>query len=486
MTEESFERLASMVFPKPELCGRLMAVQLADLQVAFFPLSMESPKYARHRFSFTFGMVFRADDDAGPFRPVLKKMARTFADLEEKMGFLTAGGVTEALLARIMDDLVTRGEVMVRLDHYSTAPLALKLFPKLLEPPQVSDYQVPVLIRNLRPLMNRDWDLTVQRLEPFIDGKRFVKRLAVDAGMELPLVRRCLRQLLYYRAITMVDMFQYSNTYKPTRVLARLAESEAMQFECLRAVLVVPPPPPPAPPGGQSNGATGATFTPSRSVLAHFAAATAQYREYWAGVFSRVFQLYAKIHPFAPFGAFCIEYNFEGLGVDEERFITFGLRSGVLKRVRSIPVFVPHLSSPPGSVSGAAKSGVADRSRAGGPPPENPASAWWGPSLESDKSVRDREGVGSQVPAPQHSRASAAPTSTPAAESSPAQQAHLPQASGVPPPPSSHARDTQVLAVRRLINGDRCFDVICGTTAMSSAELAVICSTMPDVVVVRR
>ena len=243
LSEETFERLASLILPKLELCGRLMAVHAGEVQLVFFPLSLASPRYARHRFSFTFGMAIAAEGDAGPFRPVLKKMARVFADLEMKAGFLSSGGLTDALLARVMDDLVTRGEVMVRLDQHPTTPLALKLFPRLLEPPRVSDYHVPVLVRNLRPLVNRDWDLTIQRLEPHIDGKKFVRRIAVDAGMELALVRRCLRQLLYYRAIAMVDVFQYSNAYKPTRLLAKLAESDALQFECLRAVLVNPPNP---------------------------------------------------------------------------------------------------------------------------------------------------------------------------------------------------------------------------------------------------
>jgi hypothetical protein len=112
-------------------------------------------------------------------------------------------------------------------------------------------------------------------------------------------VRRALRQLLYYRVIVMLDVFQYSNRYACTRRIAELAGNEAMQLECRQYV-----------------------SKESRNLVS----------------FNRIFRLYASLHPSASFGDFCIEHKTEGLGIDDQRFVTFGLRTGILRRVKHIPV----------------------------------------------------------------------------------------------------------------------------------------------------
>ena len=46
--------------------------------------------------------------------------------------------------------------------------------------------------------------------------------------------------------------------------------------------------------------------------------------------------------------------------------------------------------------------------------------------------------------------------------------------------------DTQVSAVKRLIDGSRTFDEICGETTMSAAEVSMVCDSLgEDIVVVR-
>jgi hypothetical protein len=220
ISETLFEQISNYVFPKRELLGSIVSVTTNGVQIMSCSYSLESPKYLRHRFSFAFGMVFSQDEDSGPYQPVLHKMAKTFSKLEQESGFLSAvKGKMGAILERVRDDLVVRGECQVNLQ---SATLALKLLPKLLDAPPISDYKVPVFIRDLRALMTRDWDLTIQKLEPFIDGRNFVKRIAHLTNVDLSLVRQCIGQLLYYRAIAIVDVFQYSNLYVCTNRLAVL------------------------------------------------------------------------------------------------------------------------------------------------------------------------------------------------------------------------------------------------------------------------
>ena len=309
LSEKIFEQVSSYVFPSRELLGSIVSVTTRGVQVMSCSYSLESSKYVRHRFSFAVGMVFAQDDDTGPYQPVLHKMTKTLCKLERDQGFLSSakGKLLGPILERVLDDLVVRGECQVTI---ASTTLALKLFPKLLLPPPVSDYEVPVLIRDLRSLMTKDWDLTIQQLEPYIDGRNFIKRIAYLSGIELGLVRQCIAQLLYYRVVAMVDVFQYGNFYVCTSKVGLLLSDPSIEKDCIRAVTSVTARKPPS--------------------------------------ISRIVQLYASLHPSAPFGEFCNEFETERYGIDDLNLASFGIRFGIIRRVHCVPVFV----SPPGSAGG--------------------------------------------------------------------------------------------------------------------------------------
>jgi hypothetical protein len=56
--------------------------------------------------------------------------------------------------------------------------------------------------------MTSDWDLALQEILPFMDGLRHVKRIAADSNVDIELVRACVRQLLFYRCASLIDIFQ--------------------------------------------------------------------------------------------------------------------------------------------------------------------------------------------------------------------------------------------------------------------------------------
>lgn len=307
LSDTLLKHIVVYVFPKLELCDSLLTIRgLGKLKIVSYPMFIESAKYNRHRFVFSFGMVFKQDDDIGPYRPVLKKIASFFHRLEEDSQYLSDTGkdMIGPLLSRIMEDLVARGECILRVQAGSS--LSLKLCPRLLDPPLVGDFQVPVLIKKLKHLMLKDWDLTIQNLAQFIDGKKFVKRIALESGMDIQLVKNSLRQLLYYRVIVMLDAFQYSNLYTCTKKISNLASNELLQDECLKQVI--------------RGGEHAARQVP----------------------FSKVFALYASMHPSASFGDFCIEHSTELMSLDEQMFVSFGLRTGILRRVLQFPVPTAH------------------------------------------------------------------------------------------------------------------------------------------------
>lgn len=74
--------------------------------------------------------------------------------MEKESGFLhksESKALLEHILPQILHDLTLNGECTIPVDTANI--INLKLFPKLQDPSQVFDYQVPVAIRDLRLLL---------------------------------------------------------------------------------------------------------------------------------------------------------------------------------------------------------------------------------------------------------------------------------------------------------------------------------------------
>ena len=204
-----------------------------------YPLFVEGQKlYKRNVFFFTFGFVIPEESQTGPFRPALRKLGEVMKTLEIESQYLsnpaTKRHFGQEILPRIAHDLNRNTECIIPINNANM--LALQIIPKLREPPYVRDYQVPISIVNFESLVSKDWGLTFQQVIPFIDGIRHVKRIAADSGVDTALVRRCLRQLLYYRCIIMIDIFQYSNMYMCTPRIRTILEDVDMQRQCVRYI----------------------------------------------------------------------------------------------------------------------------------------------------------------------------------------------------------------------------------------------------------
>jgi hypothetical protein len=92
----------------------------------------------------------------------------------------------------------------------------LKLYPLLTLPPKhIPPYCVPLRTKNLEKLWKTEWDLTLRQVLPFMDGVNYVSRISALSGVHYALVAKCVRQLLYYEAVQLVDIFQFSNLYVP-------------------------------------------------------------------------------------------------------------------------------------------------------------------------------------------------------------------------------------------------------------------------------
>lgn len=179
----------------------------------------------------------------------------------------------------------------------------LKLFPTLPNPQPVSDWDVPVLLIDLRKFVTPGWDLTLVKLIPYMDGVNHIKRIAQLSDTDLTLVRQTVEHLLYYYIAIIIDIFQFSNIYAVKPQIARLLDETNMGTEC--ATYVAKP--------GQAPLAVPILWR-MYSMLRH-----GRTLHEWVGTLGH--------------HAHC---------VDVRRFITFGVIKGFIRRVHQYPIFSPY------------------------------------------------------------------------------------------------------------------------------------------------
>lgn len=105
------------------------------------------------------------------------------------------------MLEQLLSDLNAYRECQVPLTRENA--VNLKLFPVFEEPATVYDDAVPVPLVDLQQFLDRDcdWDMTMRRVIPFIDGANYTKRIAEQADVDLELARKAIQHLVYATAI---------------------------------------------------------------------------------------------------------------------------------------------------------------------------------------------------------------------------------------------------------------------------------------------
>ena len=162
-------------------------------------------------------------------------------NLEEQSHFLSRDtsppgtGKIYSLCEMLMGDLNNYCECMIPIDDLNT--LNIKLFPTYPPPPPVKSWQVPLFTVRPETLMDENWDLTMQRVVPYINGVNSVKKIALLADADYSLTRRCMKHLLYYGCLLLLDIFSFNAIYAPTAEFRTTIASDLdMQRECARYV----------------------------------------------------------------------------------------------------------------------------------------------------------------------------------------------------------------------------------------------------------
>ncbi|PYI36663.1 NPR2-domain-containing protein [Aspergillus indologenus CBS 114.80] len=237
----TFSDISFFVIPRQELCGNLIQVCTNGYRILGYPICMKSLRYDRNEFIFNFCVVLAEEEDFSTYKSVVQKLADLMHGLEEQNGFLSRDhsksgeGKVYSLCETLMEDLNNYCECMIPIDELNT--LNIKLFPIYPAPPPVKAWQVPLFTVRYQTFMDENWDLTMQRIVPHINGVNSVRIISILADTDFSLTCRAIRHLLYYGCLFLLDIFSFSAIYAPTaQFSSTIAMDEDMQHECARYV----------------------------------------------------------------------------------------------------------------------------------------------------------------------------------------------------------------------------------------------------------
>ena len=245
-----FSTISRFLIPRQSLCGNLIALTPPPLTsstpptlVLSYPICLTSPQYPRNEFIFNFALVLGEPStiDVPSYKSVVKKLAHLMRSLEEQSRFLSDdnappnSGKVYSLCEMLMEDLNNYCECMIPIDELNT--LNIKLFPTLPNPASVKPWHVPLFSVRIETMVDENWDLTMLRIIPFINGVNSVKRIAILADADLKLTKKCVKHLLYYGCVLLLDIFSFNAIYAPTAEFANMIVKDTeMQKECARYV----------------------------------------------------------------------------------------------------------------------------------------------------------------------------------------------------------------------------------------------------------
>ncbi|GAB7349729.1 hypothetical protein MBLNU459_g0465t1 [Dothideomycetes sp. NU459] len=331
-----FGSISDYIIPRREFCDRLVTVCANKHRIIGFPVCIhDDEKYQRNDFIFNFCLVLDEDASFGAYASVVRKLARLFRNLEEQGEFLSreerleglvlageegygGGAKVYALCEMVLEDLNNYCECMIPIDESNT--LNLKLFPTRPPPPPIHGWHVPLSTVRFSSLQTSSWDLTVQRIVPYINGINSVSKIARLADTDISLTRRAMAHLLYYGCVLLLDIFHFGAIYAPTAEIRVFIADEGMQDECRR--YVASPYSPFGSKAANPSKAKGSRLNPARSN----APVSLPSR-------SAVIELYSSLRQGLTLRDWCLIHNEQLVDTDVRRLISFGIIKGFLYRV---------------------------------------------------------------------------------------------------------------------------------------------------------
>lgn len=396
----NFDTVKNYIIPKPQLCNKLVSFKANRFRVLGYPINIEGSNYCRNSFNFNFGFVFPYNSDTTPYESAIRRMGKMFRALEEQsyllskmdkdhvflsptadrlrvdMSEYTPGHQKiqkftllsiESLIHQIFQDLNNYLECCIPID--SANSVDIKLFPILPPPLNLKAYQVPLSTVKLTLLIDVNWDPTMMKIIPFINGLNSVKRISELADADYMLTKNCIQHLMHYQCISMVDIFQFNNIYAPTSDIGNFLKTAGMAEECQAYIIsanndesarlstpITPATPdtntssnlPAADQDLHNYGPRSINFQRTSQSTSPLAAAISgrgiksnplgQKSEIRVPSKATLFYLYRLLNQGQTIKEWFIQYQKILRNIDVRRFITFGIVRGIIYRVNLYPV----------------------------------------------------------------------------------------------------------------------------------------------------
>lgn len=283
-----FDTIKNYIIPKPQLCNKLLTFKYANYRLVCYPVNVNARYYARNSFNFNFVFVFPYDCATSPYEPAIARLGKMFKVLEEQSQILSKaerdpvyfqlksqdastveqnaekGSMTlgehsdikppgddgekyqkimmdlasdtknlciEDLLMKLFLDLNNYSECLIPIDDGNS--IDIKLFPVRIPPTaKISVEDVPIAIVNLTDIIDVNWDPTMIKIVPYIDGINSIDQIASCAESDVGLVQECIKHLMYYKCVILSDIFQFSNIYAPTSEIHTFLTNPAIANAC--------------------------------------------------------------------------------------------------------------------------------------------------------------------------------------------------------------------------------------------------------------
>lgn len=419
-----FDTIKNYVIPKPSLCNKLISLKIDNYRVLGFPVNIYAPQYARNSFGFNFCFVFPYESDTTPYEGNIKRIGRMFRALEEQSQLLSksleeshmyfqdvsqsivnvpaipakfnmsnnkyyrvindwddtnkqlavqknAPGLNtetqniissiESLIQQIFQDLNNYSECKISID--ASNAVDLKLFPISPPPPHVHSHHVPIALLKLESLIDSLWDPTMLKVSSFINGVNSISKISTLSNVNLDLTKECIRHFIHYKAVTIIDIFQFSNHYMITSSIGNFLRDPLMAANCQDYVL--------SPHGSFSKLKPDARLTRNdsnsnsiNSKLNEFTLSTSystpklkkpEFSGFVSSQFetqqnatqikkvalpskSTLFQLYNSLNSHKSVAQWYTDNQNLLEYIDIRKFITFGVRNGLIARIHEYPV----------------------------------------------------------------------------------------------------------------------------------------------------
>lgn len=301
-------------------------------------------------------LAARASSIDSNFTPSIASFSQLAIDLDNNINSSTPIGVStkngnvmtlesiESLIQQIYQDLNNYSECLIPVDSGNSVDI--KLLPLLPPPPRLNPEDVPISTVQLNTMVDVNWDPTMLKILPYIDGINSIKRISLLADADYWVVKSCIQHLMYYKCITITDIFQFSNIYAPTADIDLFLKDPNMATDCQAYVVSasqfddIPFDTCNNPLGNNSSAKTSTDNISgtSRNRNSSTASLRSGKRTVVLPSKAKLFYLYRSLHQGQTVRNWFKEHRDELEYIDVRRLLTFGVLRGLIYRVESYPL----------------------------------------------------------------------------------------------------------------------------------------------------